>query len=91
MSQKKLLSEIELTAFAKQLRKNAGKKRAQAARELGVSQTSIFHAEESPEQSLIKLRTRIIEAYSGFKVVGPVFYLVKRSKQKLNNEKAAMR
>jgi len=38
-----------------------------------VSQTSIFHAEESPEQGLVKLPMRMIEAYSQFKVRGPVF------------------
>ena len=72
------LTETNLAVFAKQTRKKAGKKRAQAARDMGVSQTSIFHAEESPEQSLAKLRARMIEAYSPFKVVGPVFYLEKK-------------
>jgi DNA-binding XRE family transcriptional regulator len=72
---KELLSEAELAAFAKQMRKQAGKRRAQAARDMGVSQTSIFHAEESPEQSLVKLRMRMIAKYSKFKVVGPVFLL----------------
>ena len=43
-----------------------------------VSQTSIFHAEESPEQGLIKLRMRMIEAYSKFKVRGPVYLLEKK-------------
>ncbi len=78
MAKKEFLSETELTAFAKQVRENAGKKRAQAARDMGVSQTSIFHAEESPEQSLAKLRARMIEAYSPFKVIGPVFRLEKK-------------
>jgi DNA-binding XRE family transcriptional regulator len=75
MAKKEFLSEAELAAFAKCMRKKAGKTRAQVARDMGVSQTSIFHAEESPERSLAKLRTRIIEAYSPFKVVGPLFYL----------------
>jgi DNA-binding XRE family transcriptional regulator len=78
MSKKEFLSEAELAAFAKRMRKKAGKTRAQVARDMGVSQTSIFHAEESPEQSLAKLRTRMIEAYSPFKVVGPVFCLEKK-------------
>ena len=43
-----------------------------------VSQTSIFHAEESPEQALFKLRKRMIAAYSPFKVIGPMFYLEKK-------------
>lgn len=78
MLKKEFLSESQLTAFAKQVRKKAGIKRAQAARDMGVSQTSIFHAEESPEQSLTTLRSRMIEAYSPFKVVGPIFHLEKK-------------
>ena len=75
MTKKEFLSEAELAALAKKLREKAGKKRAQAARDMGVSQTSIFHAEESPEQSLAKLRVRMIETYSRFKVRGPVYLL----------------
>lgn len=69
------LSENELAPLAKFYRKQARKTRAQAAREMGVSQTSVFQAEEKPEQGLLKLRMRMIEAYSPFKVTGPVFYL----------------
>jgi len=75
---KEFLSESELTALAKKFRKDAGIKRAQAARDMGVSQTSIFHAEESPEQGLTKLRMRMIETYSPFKVTGPVFFLTRK-------------
>ena len=74
---KEFLTEADLAAFAKKVRKKSEKKRAQAAREMSVSQTSIFHAEESPEQSLAKLRSKMIEAYSPFKVIGPVYYLEK--------------
>jgi DNA-binding XRE family transcriptional regulator len=70
--------ENNLARLAKRFRKQAGKTRAQVAREMGVSQTSIFQAEELPDQALLKLRTRIIEAYSPFKVVGPVFHLKKK-------------
>lgn len=80
MSKKSNLTERDLTELAKQFRGKTGISRAQAARDMGVSQTSIFHAEESPEQSLFKLRSRMIETYSGFKVVGPVFYLLKKDK-----------
>ena len=69
------VSENDLARLAKRFRKQAGKTRAQAAREMGVAQTSIFQAEEKPEQALLKLRMRMIEAYSKFKVTGPVFYL----------------
>lgn len=75
MSRKVTLCENDLAACAKNFRQKAGKTRAQAARDMGVSQTSIFHAEESPEQGLTKLRMRMIEAYSEFKVQGPVFLL----------------
>jgi hypothetical protein len=74
----KLLAEKELAALAKGFRKKAEKSRAQAAREMRVSQTSIFNAEESPAQSLLKLRVRMIETYSPFRVVGPVFHVRKK-------------
>jgi DNA-binding XRE family transcriptional regulator len=73
-----LLSEADLAKLAKRFRKKAGKSRAQAAREMRVSQTSIFNAEETPTQSLAKLRARMIEQYSEFKVTGPVFYLKRK-------------
>ena len=72
------MTEKNLAALAKRFRKQAGKSRAEAGRDLGVSHVSIHRAEEDPEQSLLKLRTRMIEAYSPYKVVGPVFYLEKK-------------
>ena len=75
---KKIVTELDLAALAKQVRERSGKKRAQAARDMRVSQTSIFHAEESPEQGLQKLRVRMIETYSPYKVTGPVFLLEKK-------------
>jgi DNA-binding XRE family transcriptional regulator len=78
MSHEKLLTEKDLAALAKRFRKQAGKSRAKAGRELGVSHVSIHRAEENPEESLLKLRTRMIEAYSPFKVRGPVFHLEKK-------------
>lgn len=78
MMQKRLLTEKHLAALAKQFRKKAGKSRAEAGRELGVSHVSIHRAEENPEESLLKLRTRMIEVYSPFKVRGPVFYLERK-------------
>jgi DNA-binding XRE family transcriptional regulator len=70
--------ESDLSRFAKRYRKQAGKSRAQAARDMGVSQTSIFQAEEMPEQALHKLRMRMIEAYSPFSVTGPVYLFTKK-------------
>ena len=75
MREEQLLTENDLAGLARRFRKAAGKSRSEAARDLGVSHVSIFRAEEDPEQSLLKLRTRMIEAYSPFKVVGPVYCL----------------
>lgn len=78
MREKQLLTENDLAGLARRFRKETGKSRSEAARDLGVSHVSIFRAEEDPEQSLLKLRTRMIEAYSPFKVVGPVYYLERK-------------
>ena len=75
MSHEQVVSEKQLGRLAKQYRKKAGKTRAQAAREMKVSQTSIFQAEEMQEQALVKLRLRMIEKYSPYTVKGPVFLL----------------
>jgi DNA-binding XRE family transcriptional regulator len=73
-----IVTEEGMAALAMRFREQAGKKRAQAARDMGVAQTSIFHAEESPKQSLFKLRVRMIEAYSPYHVIGPVYHLKKK-------------
>ena len=75
MLRKLTVKEKGLALLAKTLRQQARKTRAQAAREMGVSQTSIFNAEENPEQGLTKLRVRMIQAYSKFKVSGPIYLL----------------
>ena len=75
MSRKATMNENDLAVHAKFFRKQAHTTRAQAARDMKVSQTSIFNAEETPDQSLVKLRIRMIEAYSKFKVRGPVYLL----------------
>jgi len=74
----KLFREQDLAALAKRFRKQALIRRAQAARDMDVSQTSIFNAEETPEQGLTKLRTHMIETYSPYKVIGPVYLLRKK-------------
>lgn len=75
MTEKDLLEEKQLTFLAKKYRLESGIRRAQAARDMGVKQTSIFHAEESPHLGYTKLRMRMIETYSKLEVVGPVFFL----------------
>jgi hypothetical protein len=76
----KFVRESDLAALAKKVRIEAGKSRAQAARDLGITNPSLFNAEEVPEKSLTKLRCRIIEAYSSKKVVGPFYRLVESKK-----------
>lgn len=75
---KKPVQERQLAALARRFREAAGKTRAQAARDMSVSQVSIFNAEESPEQSLAKLRIKMIEAYSPYRVIGPVYVLKRK-------------
>ena len=77
MSKTQLLGEQELASLAKKYRVAAGKNRAEAARELGVARPSLIHAEDYPEKTFVKLRKRIIEQYSEFKVTGP-FYRLER-------------
>ena len=81
MPKDKKVAERDLAALAKRFRKRAKKSRAQAAREMKVSQTSIFNAEESPAQSLLKLRVGMIEAYSPFTVAGAFFFLRRRKRK----------
>ena len=74
----KYLRESELAALAKKLRLAAGKTRAQASRELKISHPSLHNAEERPDKSFTKLRSRIIETYSDFRVTGPFYRLAKK-------------
>ncbi len=77
MAKQRIATEAELAGLAKEFRLKAGKTKIEAASELGVGRPSVQHAEESPQQSLTTLRIRLIEKYSPYKVVGPV-YLLKR-------------
>jgi hypothetical protein len=79
MPVKRLLQESELAALARECRVAAGKNRAQAARDLMVARQAVIYAEDHPGKSFTKLRCRMIEVYSGLKVIGPVF-VVKRKK-----------
>lgn len=72
------IEEKNLGAIARKFREDAGKSRAETARELDVARPTIFQAEEEPEQGLTKLRKRIIEKYSEFEVAGPFYVLRKK-------------
>ena len=78
MAEKRTVKEEDLAVMAKSFRKNAGKSKADVARELGVAPPTVFSAEEKPQMSLTKLRIRMIEAYSPFEVIGPVFMLMRK-------------
>lgn len=78
MTEKRMIREIELTALAKKFRQKSGKRKADMARELGVTRATMQDAEERPEESLTKLRCRIIEACSPFEVHGPGFWLKRK-------------
>jgi DNA-binding XRE family transcriptional regulator len=78
MSQKQLFAEKELAALAKKFRVATGKNRSQAARELDVARPSLIHAEDYPEKTFVKLRCRIIEKYSPYRVKGPLYLLERK-------------
>jgi ribosomal protein L18E len=72
------VKEKQLTALAKKFRKAAGKSKADVARDFDVAEPTVFSAEERPEMSLHKLRIRMIEKYSPYRVTGPVYLLHKK-------------
>jgi DNA-binding XRE family transcriptional regulator len=74
----RIIKEQELAALAKEFRERSGKNRAEAARELGIARPTVHQAEENPERSLTNVRRQLIEAYSEFELVGPVYLLRKR-------------
>ena len=75
MAKQRMYSAPELARLAKQFRKQSGKTKAELGRELKVTRATMQDVEERPERNFIKLRRRIIEKYSRFKLVGPVFLL----------------
>ena len=82
MQKSKYVEEKELAALAKKYRMEAGKTRAQAAREMGVKHPSIFHAEESPKMGYHSLRRKMIEAYSCLVISGPFYCLTKATQNR---------
>jgi DNA-binding XRE family transcriptional regulator len=86
MVQDQFVPAKQLSTLAKRFRKRAGKTRAEAAREMNVSQPSIFQAEERNDQSVLKLRVRMIEAYSRYAVVGPLFRLRRDNREEVNGK-----
>jgi DNA-binding XRE family transcriptional regulator len=78
MARKSFYAESELGALAKDFRTQAGRSKAEVGRQLEVSRPSMQDAEERPERSLTRLRQRIIEACSPYRVEGPFYRLVRK-------------
>lgn len=79
MAKKTFIPETDLAALAKKTRQAAHKRNIDVAREFGVTPSAVCHAEERPQANFLKLRIRMIEMYSEFKVVGPFYYLERKS------------
>jgi DNA-binding XRE family transcriptional regulator len=74
----KFVQEAELAKLAQQYRIASGRNRAEAARELKVARQAVIYAEDQPKKSFTKLRCRMIEFYSPFKIAGPVYLVEKK-------------
>lgn len=68
----RLISRKDLAALARRAR--GTRTQSEVAEELGVSQAAVSQAESDVEESVDKLRIRMIETYLGFRVRGPVAY-----------------
>jgi len=78
MSEEQLVTENDLARLAKQYRQAAKITKSEAARQLGVVKGTIHQAEECPDVSLAKVRIRMIEKFSPFKVTGRFYRLEKK-------------
>jgi len=80
-----VVNEAALAALAKQARLSAGVTQAEAARQLGVSQSNITYAEYDSKRSLTRLRKNMISKFSGgYEIAGP-YFVVKRKDDKLRD------
>jgi DNA-binding XRE family transcriptional regulator len=68
----------ELAEIVRAVRLKTGKTHAQIAAELGVAKSTVVQAEAEPNRSLSQIRRRIIETYSDWDVVGPVYVIKAR-------------
>lgn len=75
---KQFFNQKQLAVLAKKFREQSGKNKSEAARELDVHRATVSVAEEKPGQSLRAFRIRMIEKYSSYKVIGPVYLLKKK-------------
>lgn len=73
------LTSDELTQAARAAWQASGLTQAAAAEQLGVSRVTFAHAVGEPQRSLLSLRVRIVEAFTDYRVEGPVYRLVGKS------------
>lgn len=78
MSKKQHVTEAELASLAKEYRLKSGRTKIEVAAELGVTRPTVQNAEENPDQSLTRVRIRMIETYSPYKVSGPYYRLERK-------------
>lgn len=71
------LNEEGLSQLAKKAREDKGLTQALAAKILNVQQPTLAQAENNPKRKLTKLRIRIIQEFTGYKVEGPFFMVIK--------------
>ena len=65
----------QLTDLARLAVEASGRTKTDVAGELGVSPASVTDATKYPDRNLAALRIRIIEAYCGYAVEGPLYRL----------------
>ena len=70
-----LVPESELRTRARAAWERSGLTQREVADALGVSQPTLAQALNDPKRSLSALRIRIIEAYGGARVSGPLYRL----------------
>lgn len=68
-----------LTALAREAWEASALTQIQAAEKLQVAQATFAQAVNAPARSLSSLRMRIIEAFTPYRVEGPLYQLVERS------------
>lgn len=74
MKAPELMDTASLFEKAKALREEKGLTQGQLAKMLNVTQGAISQAERNPSDRMNALRVQIVEALSGRKVKGPVWY-----------------
>lgn len=63
----------DLPALARAARKGKRLTQAEAAKVLGVTQTSISQAERDGTGPMVALQTRMLETFAGKRVAGPLW------------------